>query len=190
MAMDVKRDPAILKKKRIRRIVIFSLIGVAVIALSAWAWRLPAAAPSVEAKTLWIDAVKRGSIDRQVRGSGTLTPEDIRWIPATTSGRVERIVLRPGAKVEPDSVIVELSNPDLQQTVRAAELSWKSSSAQLENQKSSLKNTRLNQESAVLDAQSQYDFAMVDLDANNTLAKEGIVGSLTIKQKQAAVDQS
>jgi HlyD family secretion protein len=190
MAMDVKRDPAILKRKRLLRLAILGAVGVLAAVVSLWAYRLQPAAPSVDPKTVWIEAVKQGSIDRQVRGSGTLTPEDIRWIPATTSGKVENIVLKPGAKVEPNSVIVELSNPDLQQSVKAAELAWKSSAAQFENQKATIKTNRLNQESSVADAQSQYDFAMVDLNANKTLAEQLIVGSLTIKQKQAAVDQS
>jgi multidrug efflux pump subunit AcrA (membrane-fusion protein) len=74
---------------------------------------------------------------RNVRGSGTLVPEDIRWITATTAGRVERLVLRPGATVKPDSVILELSNPDLKQAASNAELAWKSAIAQYENAKAS-----------------------------------------------------
>jgi HlyD family secretion protein len=189
MAMDVKRDPAILRRKKIRQILLLCLAGVVVLGVSWWAYHLRPAAPSIDAKTLWIDTVKRGSMVRQVRGSGTLTPEDIRWIPATTSGRVERIVLRPGAQVKPDSVIVELSNPDLQQTVRASDLAWKSSQAQLVNQRATLRNQQLTQKANVVDAQSQYEFAVANLTANKTLAQQGIVGSLTINSMQAAVDQ-
>ena len=84
--------------------------------------RLKPAAPTVDRAVVWIDSVKRGPMLRQVRGSGTLVPEDIRWIPAQTQGRVERIILRPGAQVTPDTVILELSNPDLENSVRDAQL--------------------------------------------------------------------
>jgi HlyD family secretion protein len=125
---------------------------------------------------------------RNVHGSGTLVPEDIRWLTATTSGRIERLVLRPGATVKPDSVILELSNPDLQQNARNAELSWRSAIAELENQRASLRGQRLTQENAVKDAESQFTLAREDLDANKQLAGEGLVSQLTVKQKQSVVD--
>ena len=100
--------------------------------------RLKPAAPSVDRGTVWIDTVKRGPMIRQVRGSGTLIPEDIRWIPATTQGRVERILLRPGAEVKPDTVILEMSNPDLQQSVKDAQLAFQSAEAAFLNKKADL----------------------------------------------------
>lgn len=188
MAMDVKRDPAILRQKKIRRAI---WIGVGVVALggvSVAVSRLKPAAPLVPSGVPWIEPVKRGPMTRNIHGSGTLVPEDIRWLTATTSGRVERLVLRPGATVKPDSVILELSNPDLQQNTRNAELSWRSAIAQLENHRASSRTTRLTQENAVKDAESQFNLAQVDLDANKQLADQGIVNQLTIKQKQAGVD--
>ena len=113
MAMDVKRDPAILKKKKIRRAILGGLAIIAIIAISVAVSRLKPAAPTVSATTLWFGTVKRGPLVREVHGAGTLVPEDIRWIPATTSGRVENIILRPGAIVKPGTVILTLSNPDL-----------------------------------------------------------------------------
>ena len=86
---------------------------------------------------------------RQVRGSGTLVPEEIRWIPATTQGRVERIVLRPGATSTPDTVILELSNPDLQQSVKEAQLAFQSAQAAYVNRKAELESALLNQQSDV-----------------------------------------
>src|SRR5436189_4667176 len=112
--MDIAR-PSNVRHKRIRRtlygIVGLTLVGLITLGLS----RLKPAAPSVERATVWIDTVKRGPMLRQVRGLGTLVPEDIRWIPATTMGRVERIVLRPGTVVEPGTIMMELSNPALEQ---------------------------------------------------------------------------
>ena len=83
---------------------------------------------------------------RQVRGSGTLVPEDIRWISATTQGRVERIVLRAGAQVEPTTVILELSNPDVEQAVRDAQLAYQSAQAAFANRKADLESALLTQE--------------------------------------------
>ena len=133
--VDIARSPEVKRKKKIRRIISprspssrssGSRMGVS---------RLQPAAPGVDRATVWIDTVKRGPMTRQVRGSGTLVPENIRWIPATTSGRVERLVLRPGAQVTPTTVILEMSNPDLQQQVMEAQLAFRSAQAALENRR-------------------------------------------------------
>jgi HlyD family secretion protein len=119
--MDIAR-PSNARQKRIRRIVYAATILLVVVLISVGLSRLQPAAPTVEASTVWRDMVKRGPMLRQVRGLGTLVPEDIRWIPATTQGRVERIILRPGTQVTPESVILELSNPQLEQELQDAEL--------------------------------------------------------------------
>jgi len=188
MAMDIKRDPAILRKKKIRRTI---WIGAAVLAVAAGTIavsRLQPAAPLVPAGVPWIDSVKHGQMVRNVRGSGTLVPEDIRWITSTTAGRVERLTLRAGATVTPTSVILELTNPDLKQQVLSGEMAWKSAVAQFENAKATLRGTRLNQENAVKDAESQYNLALADLEANKQLQEQGLVAQLTIKQKQSVLD--
>src|SRR3954467_4010690 len=138
--VDIAR-PSQAKKKRIKRILIAGAAVIAVGGISLGVSRLKPAAPTVDRAVVWIDAVKRGPMLRQVRGSGVLTPEDIRWIPAQTQGRVERIVLRPGAQVTPDSVILELSNPDLENSVRDAELSYRSSQAAFTNRKAELESS-------------------------------------------------
>jgi HlyD family secretion protein len=188
--MDVKRDPAILRKKKIRQAILAGIGVVAVVAISVAVSRLKPAAPSVPGETLWFDTVKRGDIMREVRGAGTLVPEEIRWIPATTSGRVEQIVLRPGAQVKVGTLILILSNPDLQQQVKAAELDWKSAQAQLANQRATLNTTRMQQTMAVSNAESDLKVAKSDLDANEQLGKQGLVADLTVKQKQATVDRA
>src|SRR5919106_6096179 len=103
--------------------------------------RLSPAAPTVERSTVWIDTVKRGSMLRQVRGPGTLVPEQIRWISAVTAGRVERILVQPGTPVTADSVLLELSNPDVQlqaleaqRQLAAAEADYLNIKADLETQ--------------------------------------------------------
>src|ERR1044072_3602956 len=127
--MDIQRPASVAQAKK-RRQYMFGAVGIIVIVLvSVVLARLRPAAPSVERATVWVDTVKRGPMIRQVRGSGTLVPEEIRWIPATTQGRVERIILRPGAQVTAGTVILELSNPELQQSVKEAQLAHQSAQA-------------------------------------------------------------
>jgi HlyD family secretion protein len=190
MAMDVQRDPAILKRKQRRRALIGVAVGAAVIAVSVAVSRLEPALPAVDESSLYMGTVRRGPMVREVRGAGTLVPEEIRWIPATTAGRVKRIVLRPGAQVAPGTVILELDNPDLRQNVTSAELDWKTAEAQLANQKASLASTRLSLQSAIVDANSTYKLAVTDFDLNKSLADKGLVSDFDMKRKQATVDQA
>src|SRR5438093_8220121 len=117
--MDIAR-PSNLRKKRIKQ-AIYAVVGLTIVGLvSVGLSRLKPAAPTVERAVVWPDTVKRGNIKREVRGLGTLTPEDIRWIPATTQGGVERIYLRPGRKWKPNRVILERRNPTLDQQCKDA----------------------------------------------------------------------
>jgi HlyD family secretion protein len=127
---------------------------------------------------------------REVRGSGQLVPEDIRWITTTATGRVERIVLHPGAVVKPGTVILELSNPDLRQQVADADLAVKAAAAQLENARSNLKTNRMSLNINVTDARGAYELALSDLEANKQLASQGIVSAQQIKQKELAVQNA
>src|SRR5437660_10654941 len=124
--MDIQR-PSNARAKKIRRIaygsVAFLLIGGVSYGLS----RLRPAAPTVDRATIWPDEVKRGPMLREVRGLGTLVPEEIRWIPAETDSRVDGIMIRPGAVVKPESLIVELSDPQLQRDALDAEYQLKAS---------------------------------------------------------------
>src|SRR3954451_17715175 len=183
--VDIARSADVKKKKKIRRIL-YGTVGVLVIILiTVGVSRLKPAAPSVDRATVWIDTVKRGPMLRQVRGSGTLVPEDIRWIPAQTQGRVERIVLRPGAEVKPDTVILELSNPELEQSVRDAELAYRSAQAAYQNRKAELESSLLSQEANVANIESQSKQAELDLQANETLYKEKLISELTLQQKRS-----
>ena len=190
MGMDVKRDPKILRRKKIRNSIIIGLLAIAATAATFFVSRLKPAAPTVARSTVWTGVVKRGAFVREVRGAGTLVPEDIRWIPATTTGRIEEIVLRPGAVVKPGTVILRMSNPDLRQQANDAELGWKAAVAQLENQKATMQTTLLQQQNAVADAKSASNVAQKDLDANLDLQKQGIVSAFVAQQKQAAVDSA
>src|SRR5687767_125586 len=142
--VDIARSPSVAKRKKIRRAIYAVAALVAIILITVAVSRLKPAAPSVDRATVWVDTVKRGDMIRQVRGSGTLVPEEIRWIPATTQGRVERILLRPGATVAPGTVILELSNPELQQDVKEAELAYQSAQAAYANRKAELESGLLS----------------------------------------------
>jgi len=188
--MDVKRDPAILKAKKRRQALLGGVAALALVGLSAWVMQLEPAAPTVDGNAAWTGKVTRGPLVREVKGSGTLVPEDIRWITATTQGRVERIVLQPGSLVTPDSVILELSNPDLRQLVQAAELAWRSAEAALLNRKAQLSTERLQLETAVANAKSDLEQRELQFAADLELNKIGLNAALQLKQSQAAVDRA
>jgi HlyD family secretion protein len=183
--VDIARPPSVARKKKIRRAASITAAAVVVILITIGVSQLKPAAPSVERSTIWIETVKRGDFTRQVRGAGTLVPEEIMWISATTSGRVQRILLRPGAQVAPDTVILELTNPDLEQQVNDAILAYRTSQAGFENRKTELERALLNQQTEVAGIEAQFNDASLNLQANELLYKEGLIGELQLKQLQS-----
>jgi HlyD family secretion protein len=186
--VDYARPESVVRKKKYKRIA-YSVAGLlAIVAVTLGVSRLRPAAPSVERGTLLIDTVKRGPMVRNVRGTGTLVPEDIRWIPATTAGRVEKIVLRSGATVTADSIIVELSNPDLQQSVIEAKLQLDSAEAQLINRRAELEKELLTQRSATAEIGSNFRQAELKAQADESLFKDRLLDELTTKIDRAKAD--
>jgi HlyD family secretion protein len=182
--MDIQRPASVARQKKLRRIS-FAIAGVLVIGLvSVVLARLKPAAPTVERATVWVDTVKRGSMLRQVRGLGTLVPLDEarRLIPAATQGRVERIVLRPGASVEPDTVVLELTDPQLQQQLAEAEQQMKGAEADYNGLSAKLQTERLNQRSIAAAVDADYQQARLEKEVNEGLAKDGLVSNLILKQ--------
>jgi HlyD family secretion protein len=187
--VDIARDPSYARKKKIRRAA-FAGVGVLIIVLvSVVLAQMKPAAPTVERATVWVDTVKRGSMVRQVRGLGTLVPEDTRWLPARTDGRVERIVLRPGAKVDANSVILELSNPQVEQEAINARLALLSAEAALANLRVQLQSELLTQQSAAAAVKSDYTQAQLQADVNEELAKQALISELIRKQSQVRADE-
>jgi HlyD family secretion protein len=187
--VDIARSPEVARKKKIRRMLYGGAALVTIVLITVGVSRLKPAAPSVDRSVVWIDTVKRGDMVRQVRGSGTLVPEEIRWIPATTQGRVERILLRPGAQVRPDTVILELSNPELQQSVTEAQLGYQSAQAAFQNRKAELESQLLNQQSEVANIEALYKEAALTLEANEQLQKDGLVSEIVLKQSRSRADE-
>src|SRR6201987_4886233 len=130
--MDIQR-PSNARAKKIKRIVYVTAAVLLCAGVTLARSRLKPAAPSVDASTIWPDTVKRGPMVREVRGLGTLVPEDIHWIPATTEGRVERILIRPGTRVAEHDVILDLSSPTVEQALQDAQLKLAGPEASLSN---------------------------------------------------------
>jgi multidrug efflux pump subunit AcrA (membrane-fusion protein) len=135
------------------------------------------AAPSVDRSTVFVDVVQRGTMLRQVRGPGTLVPEQIRWVPAVTAGRVERRYLDPGTRVEPATVLLELSNPDVQLELLEAERQLSAAQAQLVTLRTTLETQRLNQEGVVASTRAQYLEAKRNADAADELVQRNLMAA-------------
>jgi HlyD family secretion protein len=185
--MDIKRPPKSKIKKKIRNAVMI-VIGVAAIGgITYGLTKLKPAAPTLDRSTAVIETVKRGEMVRDVRGNGTLVPELTRMVPAPADGRVERILLKAGVEVDPSTVIVELSNPQLEQQAVDTELQVKAAEADQENLKVRLESEAMTQKAAIATINSQYSQAKLQLDADEKLYEQKLVAELNIKISRVAV---
>jgi HlyD family secretion protein len=190
--MDIQR-PSNARAKKIRRIVYgtvaLMLMGGVTYALS----KLKPAAPHVDASTIWTDTVKRGPMLREMRGLGTLVPEDIRWIAAQTNARVDRLVLRPSATIlRPDAVIMELSDPTVTKDAVDAEYQLKGAEADYANLKVQVDSDLMNQKAAEAQVRSDYEQARIQHDRDLQLWKQGIGAEIDeklskVKEEQLAI---
>ncbi|HKG48726.1 MAG TPA: HlyD family efflux transporter periplasmic adaptor subunit [Pyrinomonadaceae bacterium] len=179
--MDIKRPPKSKIKKKIRNAVMI-VVGIAAIGgITYGLTKLKPAAPTLDRSTAVIETVKRGEMVRDVRGNGTLVPDITRWVPAPADGRVERILLKAGVEVDPSTVIVELSNPQLEQQATDTEFQVKAAEADQENLKVKLESDTMTQRAAIATINSQYSQAKLQLDADEVLAKQGLVADLVLK---------
>ncbi len=186
--MDIQRPSSIARNKKIRRLIVGAVVIVAVGVVTVALSRLKPAAPTVDRAAAYIDTVKRGPMVRQVRGLGTLVPVDIRWIPAMTDGRVDRIVVYPGTSVKPDTIVLELSNPEQTQALLEAQQQLKAAEAQYANLKVTIANELLAQEASASAVTADYRQAKLQAEADAELAKDGLVSVLTTKLSQVKSD--
>jgi len=186
--MDIQR-PSSARAKKIRRIAYGTVAVILIAGVTLSLSRLRPAAPTVDAATIWPDTVKRGPMLREVRGLGTLIPEDIRWIPAQTDSRVDRIVLRPGAIVKADSIILELSNLELQRDALDAEYQLKGAEADYENLKVQLSSDLLNQRATTAAVRSDYEQAKLQHEVDDQLQKQGLAADVTAKLSKVRAEQ-
>ena len=185
--MDIPR-PDVARKRRLRR-VIYGAAGIILVPLITWGLStLKPAAPTVEKATVWTDTVKRGPMLIQVRGLGTLVPEEILWIPATTDGRVVRRFVLPGSPVTADTVVLELTNPELEQLALDAEWQLRAAQAQLNSLKAQLESQLLDQKAAAATVQSEYQQAKLNAEKDEELAKLGLGASLNVKLSKAKAE--
>jgi HlyD family secretion protein len=173
----------------IRRGLIATTGLVLVAAVTIGVSRLKPAAPGVDRRTLWLDKVKRGPMLREVRGVGTLVSEDILWVPAAVSGRIVRILVEPGTPVEPNTVLVELSNPELKLELFNAETAWRTKLVQQAAHKASLEGDLLTRKSALAQTQANYDDAKLDLEVNEKEYENELISLQKITQSRARVQQ-
>jgi HlyD family secretion protein len=169
--MDIPRN----QTNRKRRYIPFVIGGVAVVGLSAALWQLEPAAPSVDRSTIWTDSVRRGEFVRQVRGPGTLVPEQARWIVAVTSGRIERIHVQPGETVAAETILLELSNPDVQVEGLNAERQLAAAEAELSNLQVTLASQQLDQRGRVAQVEAEQREAARRLQASRELAERNLI---------------
>jgi HlyD family secretion protein len=161
------------------------LVGVAITAVVS---RLEPAPPSVDRDTVYLGTVERGPMLRQLRGQGTLVPVEMRWIPARTRGQIERILLRPGARVEPDSVILSLSNPEVEQAALAAEKALVRAQAELVNLRVHLGSQELDQQARVATMQADLVEAQLRAEADRELAEQGLLSAIQQKVSVARAE--
>lgn len=172
--MDVPRPFA--ARARRQRQIIYAVMGLAVIAgITMGVSRLKAAAPAVDRSGLWVDTVKRGPLVRQVRGLGTLTPEEIRWIPTITDGRVEKILVRPGTPVKADTVVVILSNATVEQQAFDAEWKLRAEEAEYHNLEVTLQSQVLDQKANTARAEQDAEDARMKAETDEELEKLGVL---------------
>jgi HlyD family secretion protein len=187
--MDIPR-PDQSKAKRKKRIIYALLAVSALVGITILLARLKPAAPTVERSVVWVADVKRGQMLRQVRGLGTLVPEEITWIAARTQGRVDKIVLRPGAAVTPDSVILELTNPDVTRAATDADSQLKAAEAELANLKVTIQSAVLAAESTAASAKADYEQAKLRAEVDEELFKDGLVSPLELRLRKVTAEQA
>jgi HlyD family secretion protein len=176
--MDIQR-PSNARAKKIKRIIYATAAVVVIAGITLGLSRLKPAAPSVDASTIWPDTVKRGPMVREVHGLGTLVPEDIHWIPAVTAAKVDRIVIRPGHVVHPDTIILEMSDPDVERNVLDAEYALKAAEANFANLKVQVDSDLMSQKSTEASVRSDYEQTKLQHAVDQKLFKEGIGAQVT-----------
>jgi multidrug efflux pump subunit AcrA (membrane-fusion protein) len=186
--MDIAR-PDVKRKRQIRRYIYVGAALLVIVVVTAALARLKPAAPSVDKSTIWTDTVKRGPMLREVRGLGTLVPETVWVIPAATEGRVEKRYLLPGTLVKANTVILDLSNPQLQQEALDAQYQVKGAEASYEQTKAQLQNQLMDKRTQAASVSSQYRTAQMTKDADERLGKLGLKAELDVKTAEVQAEE-
>ena len=188
--MDIARPE--LKRQRQRRQIIWGTVGLLGIgAVTVGVSRLKPAAPEVERSTVWTDSVKRGSMLRQVRGLGSLIPsqEFTRQIPAETEATVVRILKLPGSQVKADTILLEMSNPQVEQAAVDASLQLKAADAEYQSLRVTLQSNLMNQKAGAATVNSDYTQAKLQADTDKALYDLGVISGLAYKNSKSKADE-
>ena len=183
--VDIKREPP----KKTKQYVTWALGAIVLGGVTWYVSTLEAAPPTVESATIWTGDVERGELLRQVRGPGTLVPEDVLFVSARTAGRVEQRLIEPGAVVTPDTVILLLSNPDLQLTVQNAEWEWRRAEAGFTTLRVQLEQQRLQQESLVAQVQASFHQARLNADRDKQLFDEQLASEIQMMLSRTQAEE-
>ncbi|MCK9539100.1 efflux RND transporter periplasmic adaptor subunit [Dokdonella sp.] len=186
--MDIARPELKLRKRR-RQLAFGAVASVLVAAAGIGLARLGPALPGVERSSVLIDTVKRGELLREVRGPGTLVPKEIRWIAAETAARVERIVVKPGAAVAPDTVIMELGNPEVEAQLLTAQTAVTAAQSDLAAKRTELQSKLLDEKSALAGANAEYASSRMQAEAEKPLAEKGIIPAVQYKRTLITLEQ-
>jgi HlyD family secretion protein len=188
--MDIAR-PEFKERKRRRQIAIGAVVVVVVAALTVVVYRLRPAAPTVERGTVWTDSVKRGSMLRQVRGIGSLVPsqESVLQIPAETEATIIRIRMLPGSLVNADSILVEMSDPQVEQAAVDAHLQWKAAEAEYQSQRMKLESDLMNQKAGAATVKADYNTTQLQSQTDKALYDLGVISGLAYKASKSKADE-
>src|ERR1700745_849825 len=188
--MDIAR-PEFKQQKR-RRQIIWGMVGLVWLgAATVGVSRLKPAAPEVERSTVWTDSVKRGAMLRQVRGLGSLIPsqEFTRQIPAETEATVVRILKLPGSQVKSDTILLEMSNPQVEQAAVDARLHLKAAEAEYQSLRVTLQSNLMNQKAGAATVNSDYKQAKIQSDTDKALYDLGVISGLSYKNTKSKSDE-
>jgi multidrug resistance efflux pump len=190
MVMDIAR-PEFKERKRRRQIATGAVVVVAVAALTVVVYRLRPAAPTVERGTVWTDSVKRGSMLRQVRGIGSLVPsqESVLQIPAETEATIIRIRMLPGSLVNADSILVEMSDPQVEQAAVDAHLQWKAAEAEYQSQRMKLESDLMNQKAGAATVKADFNQTQLQSQTDKALYDLGVISGLAYKASKSKADE-
>ena len=186
--MDVVR-PELKKQRQRRKVIVVAAVVTVLVGLSAWVMSLDPALPKVDRDAAWIGTVERGAFTREVRGPGSLVPKVIRWIPAASGGRVERIVAKPGVEVAPDTVLVEMSNPELSQQMEEARWAAEAAAADRDSLAAELDRAFLEAQAGLAGLRSDAESARLQADAEKILSEQGVVSTIQYQQSELRATQ-
>jgi HlyD family secretion protein len=186
--MDIAR-PSAARQRKIKRIIYGVVAAIVVVGVTLGLSRLKPAAPTVDGSVVWAEPVKRGSMLRLVRGLGTLVPEDIRWIPAQSAAKVDKILLRSGAVVHPDSIIMELSDPTLQNDAFTAEATYKQAQADYDAGKVKMASDLMTQKGAAAQVEGLYQTAVTTLKYDQQMYDAQLKDERTVQLDKVSVEQ-